>query len=95
MAQYMEKSKEWLISRNWSFVNYHMKEVVDDLTDLQDSLKPSYHKEELVKFLDLVLLQNNYELPITRINRLIDGMSESEEVIHRRLRRKRTHRRHK
>ena len=75
----MEKSKEWLTSRNWSFVNYRMEQAVDDLTYLQDNLEPSYPEGGLVKILDLLSLQNDYELPITRMNRLIDNMSE--EVI--------------
>ena len=59
MTQYMEKSKEWLISRNWSFANYHMKQTRDDLTRLQNNLKPSYPEEELVYFPDLLWIQNN------------------------------------
>ena len=56
-----------------------MEQAVDDLTYLQDNLEPSYPEGGLVKILDLLSLQNDYELPITRMNRLIDNMSE--EVI--------------
>ena len=61
----MKKSKDWLIPRNWSFANYHMKQAVHDLACLQGNLKPSYPEGELAKLLDLIWLQNDYELPIT------------------------------
>ena len=76
MPEYMKKSKEWLISRNWSFASYHMEQAVDNLTYLQDNLELSHSEGGLVKFLDLLWLQNNYELPITRMDCLIDRMSE-------------------
>ena len=56
MEQYTEKSKEWPISRNWSFANHHTKQAVDDLTRLQNNLKPSYPEGELVNFPDLLLM---------------------------------------
>ena len=76
VAQYTEKNNQWLVSNDRKFVRGNIKQVRENLTHLQHSLKPSYLEGELVHFSDLLWIQYENDQTFSRMERLIDEMSE-------------------
>ena len=77
VEQYMEKNKEGLVSDDWKSVRGNIDQERENLTRLQHNLTPiDYLEGELVHFLELLWPQCEYDETFTRMERLIDEMSE-------------------
>ena len=92
MARYMEKIKGWLVSRDWSFARYHMRQTGENLTRLQYNLKPSYLEGEMGNVLDLLWIRTTMTCP-SQQNRA--SYRQNVRTSYRRLSKKRTHREHR
>ena len=64
------------MSKDWNSVRGNIKQARENLTRLQHNLKPSYLEGELVNFSDLSWIHYDYGLAFSRMERLIDKISE-------------------
>ena len=84
----MEESKEWLVTDDWKLARGTIEEARHNLTHLQHSLTPAYYLEgELVHYLDVLWPQCKYDQTFTRMDRLINEISEQviENCVDRKL----------
>ena len=84
----MEESKEWLVADDQKLARGTIEEARRNLTRLQHNLTPNYYLEgELVHLLDVLWPQYEYDQTFTRMDRLIDEVSEQviEDCVDRKL----------
>ena len=84
----MEDSKEWLVADDRKLARGTIEEARRNLTSLQHNLSPYYYLEGgLVHYSDVLWPQYEYYQTFTRIDRLIDEISEQviEDCVDRKL----------